>query len=138
MGVIGGGYFSGTEMVRAGAPEHATPVQFCAGLDALAYTGREIGRVELVEPPAGTSRLQFVAPALADAGQDEAARVVQRAGADSSRPASVVPGDADGDVVGRQAAGAGGKACHDEVPVDVMFRPAGGCFQSSALAPDTS
>ena len=35
MGVIGGGYFSGTEMVRAGAPEHAAPVQFCAGLDGV-------------------------------------------------------------------------------------------------------
>ena len=29
---------------------------------------------------------------IADAGQDEAARVVERAGADASRPASVVPG----------------------------------------------
>ena len=106
--------------------------------DALAHTGREIGAVELVESSAGATRFYFVAPALPDAGQDEAARVVQRAGADASRPASVVPGDADGDVVVRQAAGAGGEACHDEPPGDVMFRPAGGCFQSSALAPDTS
>ena len=106
--------------------------------DVLAHTGREIGAVELIEPPTGATRFYVVEPALADAGQDEAARVVERAGADASRPASVVPGDADGDVVVRQAAGAGGEACHDEPPGDVMFRPAGGCFQSSALDPDTS
>ena len=38
--------------------------------DALADTGRKIGAVELVEPPAGATRFYFVAPALADAGQD--------------------------------------------------------------------
>ena len=36
MGVIGGGYFSGTEMVRAGAPEHAAPVNFARALTASA------------------------------------------------------------------------------------------------------
>ena len=106
--------------------------------DALAHTGREIGAVELVEAPAGATRLHIVSPTLADAGQDEAARVVQRPGTHLPGPAPVVPGDADGDVVQRQASGTGGETCHDEPPSAAFFRPAGGCFQSSALAPDTS
>ena len=47
--------------------------------DALAHTGREIGAVQLVEPLAGATRFYFVAAALADARQDEATRVVERA-----------------------------------------------------------
>ena len=106
--------------------------------DALAHAGRQVGSVDLVEPLTRATRLHVVAPAFADAGKNEAARVVERASANASRPASVVPGDADGDVVGRQAAGADGEAFHDEPPGDLMFNPAGGCFQYLALVPDTS
>ena len=83
--------------------------------NALAHTGREIGTVELVEPLTRAMRLHVIAPPLADAGQDEAARVVERAGADAPRPASVVPGDANGDVVERQTAGAGRNGTHREI-----------------------
>ena len=75
--------------------------------DALAHARRQVGAVEIVEALPCTTHLYFVSSPLADAGQDEATRVVERAGADAPRPASVVPGNADSDVVERQAAGAG-------------------------------
>ena len=39
---------------------------------------------------------------------------------------------------GSTAAGTGGETCHGQPYGDAMFRPAGGCFQALALAPDTS
>ena len=105
--------------------------------DALAHAGWQVGVVELVEPLTRATRLHVVAPAFADAGKDEATRVVQRPGTHRPGPASIVPRDADGDVVGRQATG-GGEACHNQPPCAAVFRPAGGCFQPSALAPEMS
>ena len=75
--------------------------------DALAHAGWQVGAVEIVEPLTRATHLHVIAPAFADARKNEAARVVERAGADASRPASVVPRDSDGNVVGRQAAGTG-------------------------------
>ena len=83
--------------------------------DTLAHAGWQVGVVELVEPLTLATRLHVVAPACADAGKDETARVVERAGADASCPASVVPGDADGDVVGREAAGASGHLVNSQL-----------------------
>ena len=94
----------------------------CHERDALAHTGREIGAVELVEPLTGATRLHVVAPALADAGQDEAARVIERPGTNRPGPAPVVPGDADGDVVERQAAGAGRNGTHHKSPLPTRAR----------------
>ena len=67
----------------------------------------EFGAVELVESLAVPTHFYFVAPALAVAGQDEAARVIQRPGTHRPGPAPVVLGDAVGDVVEGKAAGAG-------------------------------
>ena len=68
---------------------------------------QQVGAVEFIEPPASATRLHVDASALADAGEDEAARVVQRPGTHRPVPAPAVPRDADGDMVERQAAGTG-------------------------------
>jgi len=52
--------------------------------------GREVTGVELVEALPGATDLDLVAAALADAREDEAARVVEWARADASGPAAVV------------------------------------------------
>ena len=49
---------------------------------------------------------------LADAREDQAARVIERPRADTSAPAAVVPRDADRDVVKRETAGTGCENAH--------------------------
>ena len=80
--------------------------------DALTDAGRPSAGIQLIEPAPGAAHLDLVPLTLTDAWQDQAARILERARAERSAPAAVVPRYANRDMMRGQAPRAQRKGSH--------------------------